>query len=67
MEENLEKLHEATLARLSLQPIESGEWTSEVVATVLGPREEPLEEPMWQSLASILASRLNMAIEEKTP
>jgi hypothetical protein len=55
------------LSQLSLQRIESGEWSFEVVATVLGPRDEPLEEPAWRSLAAILAGRVNRAIEEKTP
>jgi hypothetical protein len=67
LEEDLEKLRDATLRRLSLQPIETVGYTFEVVATILGPRDEPLEEPMRESLASHLAARIERAIREKNP
>jgi hypothetical protein len=66
-EEELEKLREATLRHLALGPVEFLEETIEfeVVATLLGPREEPLEEPMRESLASNLAGRATRVISKK--
>jgi hypothetical protein len=67
MEEELEELREATLRRLSLQPTGTVEYTFEVVATVPGPKDEPVEGPMRESLASHLAARVEKAIKEKKP
>ena len=66
LEEQLEQLREATLRRLPLEPSATDE-SFEAVATVLGPREEPLDGPMLESLASHLAVRLTKEIQEKTP
>jgi hypothetical protein len=67
MEQELEELREATLRRLSLQPTGTVEYTFEVVVTVPGPKDEPLEGPMRESLASHLAARVEKAIKEKKP
>jgi hypothetical protein len=64
-----EKLREATLRRLSLRNVEqvpahSGE-TFEVVVTILGPRDQPLEEPMRESLAEVLAGQASRVIDQR--
>jgi hypothetical protein len=67
MEEELEELREATLRRLSLQPTGTAGYTFEVVATVPGPKDEPLEGPMRESLASHLAVRVEKALRRRRP
>jgi hypothetical protein len=67
MEEELEELREATLRRLSLQRTGTAGYTFEVVASVPGPKDEPLEGPMRESPASHLAVRVEKALKEKTP
>ena len=64
LEEELEKLKEATLRNISLERVRFAEETFEIVVTLPGPREEPLEEAMRGSLASHLAARVNKAVEK---
>jgi hypothetical protein len=63
--EDLEKLKEGTLRRLRLEPVEFADETFQVVATFIGPREEPFEDPMRESIATHLGANANKAIEEE--
>jgi hypothetical protein len=63
--EELDRIGEATLRRLDLPTVHGADESFEVYATVLGPREEPLEGPMRESLAEILAGRVRRAIVER--
>lgn len=68
LDEELQKLHEATLDRLQLVRRGHIEGTSELVATVPAPDdpgEERLEESMRNSLATHLVAEANRVIEER--
>src|SRR5215208_2677294 len=64
-EADLDELAKATLHRIQLEPIEFVGETFEVVVTVLVSQDEPIEEPVRESLAGQLASRANAAIDRR--
>jgi len=65
LEEDLEKLQDSALRRIPLDRTRSVAETFEVTATVLVSHEEPIDEPMRESLAKHLAARASKAIEDK--